>query len=539
MRPMLATKGTHVPGGGEWLHEVKWDGMRVLVEVRPTMAASCTSAPATRRTSGSPSPSCTGSPASAATCCSTARWSRSSTASRPSVRWPTASTSARPAARRLLAETNPVTLLVFDLLRLDGEDLTGRPLTERRELLEGLGLLDVHWQVPATYDDGEMLLEATAAAEARGHRQQEAVLALPARPPLAGLAEVPAPRPSARTSSGAGVTRPTAPRGSARCSWGSRPTDGLVYRGRVGSGIAGKEGQRLLGVLGPLLADESPFADEVPKVDALGTVWVRPEVVVDIAALGHDPGEAAAPAVVPRRPHRPDARRTWRSPRWLRRRAEEVMVDVGGRTLKISNLAKVMYPTTGTTKGEVLNYYARVSPVLLPHLADRAVTRIRWPHGTGDMQFFEKNLPSGAPSWLHSVTVPSTGSRGGGDTIVFPVIDGLADLTYFANLASLELHVHQWTVGQERAAEEPEPDGHRPRPRPSRRPAGVLPGRAAGARQARGAGPVRGAGDLRQQGPAPVRRAARQAQLRRGARPGPGDRAGAHRRSTRSWWSGR
>ena len=130
-------------------------------------------------------------------------------------------------------------------------------------------------------------------------------------------------------------------------------------------------------------------------------------------------------------------------------KSEEVMVDVGGRTLKISNLSKVMYPTTGTTKGEVLNYYARVAPVLLPHLADRAVTRIRWPHGTGDMQFFEKNLPSGAPSWLHSVTVPSTGSRGGNsDKIVFPVIDGLADLTYFANLASLELHVHQWTVGK-------------------------------------------------------------------------------------------
>ncbi len=128
--------------------------------------------------------------------------------------------------------------------------------------------------------------------------------------------------------------------------------------------------------------------------------------------------------------------------------AEEVMVEVAGRTLKISNLAKVMYPTTGTTKGEVLNYYARVSGVLLPHLAHRAVTRIRWPHGTGDMQFFEKNLPSGAPKWLHSVTVPSTGSRGGGDTISYPVIDDLAELTYFANLASLELHVHQWTVGK-------------------------------------------------------------------------------------------
>jgi bifunctional non-homologous end joining protein LigD len=127
---------------------------------------------------------------------------------------------------------------------------------------------------------------------------------------------------------------------------------------------------------------------------------------------------------------------------------EEVLVDVGGRTLRISNLSKVLYPVSGTTKGEVLNYYAQVAPVLLPHLADRAVTRIRWPHGTSDGQFFEKNVPRGVPSWIRTVTVPSTGSRGGGDKIVFPVIEGLPDLTYFANLASLELHVHQWTVGR-------------------------------------------------------------------------------------------
>jgi bifunctional non-homologous end joining protein LigD len=124
----------------------------------------------------------------------------------------------------------------------------------------------------------------------------------------------------------------------------------------------------------------------------------------------------------------------------------EVKVEVDGRTLTISNLAKVLYPNTGTTKGEVLNYYAQISPVLLPHLHDRAVTRIRWPHGTGDMSFFEKNLPSGAPSWLKTITVPTTGSRGGRtDKIVFPVVEDLATLTYLANLASLELHVHQWT----------------------------------------------------------------------------------------------
>ncbi|MBO9523885.1 MAG: non-homologous end-joining DNA ligase [Nocardioidaceae bacterium] len=127
----------------------------------------------------------------------------------------------------------------------------------------------------------------------------------------------------------------------------------------------------------------------------------------------------------------------------------EVRVEVDGRVLTLVNLEKVMYPRTGTTKGEVLNYYARVAPVMLPLLADRAVTRIRWPHGTGDKSFFEKNVPAGIPSWLRVVKVPTTGSRtesGEAGELRFPVVDSLAALTYLVNLASLELHVHQWTV---------------------------------------------------------------------------------------------
>ena len=130
---------------------------------------------------------------------------------------------------------------------------------------------------------------------------------------------------------------------------------------------------------------------------------------------------------------------------------EELRVDVDGRTLKISNLDKVLYPRTGTTKGEVLNYYAQVAPVLLPHLKDRAVTRIRWPHGVADKSFFEKNTPAGTPSWVRTANVPTTGSRGSsrhGDHLVFPIVDDLATLTWLVNLAALELHVHQWTVNR-------------------------------------------------------------------------------------------
>lgn len=125
----------------------------------------------------------------------------------------------------------------------------------------------------------------------------------------------------------------------------------------------------------------------------------------------------------------------------------EVHVEVEGRTLRLSNLDKVLYPGTGTTKGEVLHYYAQVAPVMLPHLAGRAATRIRWPHGTGQGSFFEKNAPAGTPSWVRIAAVPTTGSRGGTEgELRFPVVDDVATLTWLANLAALEIHVHQWRV---------------------------------------------------------------------------------------------
>lgn len=127
----------------------------------------------------------------------------------------------------------------------------------------------------------------------------------------------------------------------------------------------------------------------------------------------------------------------------------EVHVSVGGRTLRLTNLGKVLYPATGTTKGEVLDYYARIAPVLLPHLHGRAVTRIRWPHGVAGESFFEKNVPARTPGWVRTATVPTTGSRTASrqeGTITFPVVEELATLTWLVNLAALELHVHQWVV---------------------------------------------------------------------------------------------
>jgi bifunctional non-homologous end joining protein LigD len=124
-----------------------------------------------------------------------------------------------------------------------------------------------------------------------------------------------------------------------------------------------------------------------------------------------------------------------------------VLVDVDGRTLKLTNLEKVLYPS-GFTKGQVIDYYSRVAPVMLPHLADRALTRKRYPNGTDGPMFFEKNKPQGTPSWVRTVTLPSPGSSKNRDTIDYVVCDDLPTLVWTANLAALELHTHQWKVGR-------------------------------------------------------------------------------------------
>jgi bifunctional non-homologous end joining protein LigD len=131
-------------------------------------------------------------------------------------------------------------------------------------------------------------------------------------------------------------------------------------------------------------------------------------------------------------------------------------VSVDGRQLTVRRLDKVLYPDTGTTKAEVLDYYARIAPVLLPLLANRPVTRLRWPDGTGAKPFFEKNVPSHAPDWLRTVVLASPGSTRDRETLTYPLIDDTAGLIWTGNLAALELHVPQWQVGPRGGAHDPD-----------------------------------------------------------------------------------
>jgi bifunctional non-homologous end joining protein LigD len=131
------------------------------------------------------------------------------------------------------------------------------------------------------------------------------------------------------------------------------------------------------------------------------------------------------------------------------KRSDRLAVEIDGRTVELSNLEKVLYPEADFTKAEIIDYYTRIAPVLLPHLADRALTRIRFPNGVTGPSFFEKNAPAGTPDWVRLETLPVPGSTKSRETIDFVVVDDLATLVWTANLAGLELHTPQWRVGHD------------------------------------------------------------------------------------------
>jgi len=118
-------------------------------------------------------------------------------------------------------------------------------------------------------------------------------------------------------------------------------------------------------------------------------------------------------------------------------RVTDSAVDIQGRHLKLSNLEKVLYPATGFTKQQVIDYYARIAPVMIPHLAGRALTRKRYPDGVDGEPFFEKNAPMHKPEWVKTAPIWSGRNR---RTIHYVLADDLATLVWLANLAALELH---------------------------------------------------------------------------------------------------
>ena len=281
-RPMLAIVADSVPTGAAWVHEVKWDGMRVLVDVREGRVTVWSR---TERDVTAAFPELDGLSDSyddmlldgEVVALDGGRPSFHALTERMHV-------AERRRAERLMA-TRPVTLMIFDLLRLFGSELTGQPWSARRELLERLALEGRYWQVPPVYDDGEELLAATADQGLEGivSKRRSAPYAAGRRSPdwrkrphrnslsvvVGGW------RPEIGTTGRLGAVLVGLPDSDG----------GWRYAGRVGAGLAGTAGEALSVRLRPLARDTSPFTDEVPSIDARGTTWVEPRLVVEVASL--------------------------------------------------------------------------------------------------------------------------------------------------------------------------------------------------------------------------------------------------------------
>ena len=280
MRPMLATRGTHVPTGDEWRHEVKWDGMRVLVDVRRGSARLFSRNEIDATVSF---PELVGVPVEDAlldgevVAFADGVPSFGALAERMHV--------SRADRARHLAERIPVTLLVFDVLRVGDRDLMEEPLAVRRERLEDLDLQHDRWQTPSTYDDGRMLFDATYQQALEGIVSKR--LSSRYRPGLRSKDWLKFAHRRRESYVVGGWRLETDSQDRLGAVLVGQPSaDGLLYRGRVGSGIAGRKAAVLREVLAGLTRETTPFVDEVPRLDALGTTWVEPVLVVDVESLG-------------------------------------------------------------------------------------------------------------------------------------------------------------------------------------------------------------------------------------------------------------
>jgi|SRR6187549_252119 len=336
----------------------------------------------------------------------------------------------------------PVTYVVFDLLYLEGRDLTGEPYRRRRELLEGLELSGPSWQTPG-YSVGHAreLLEASREQQLEGIVMKR--LDSKYMPGKRGGSWLKV-KNTGRQELVIGGWLPGEGRrknrlGALLLGWFD-PDDGgrtLHYAGKVGTGFSERDLDDLVERLRPLAIDVNPFAARRGPRNAN---WVEPRLVAEIEMReltkeglvrhGSFKGlreDKDAGEVVPER-------LTLTAERLPRGKAE---LTVEGRALRVSNLDKVLYPETGFTKGDLIDFYARVGDVLLPHLRGRPLTLKRYPDGVEGGHFYEKRCPAHRPEWVRTAKVWSERHR---EEIDYCLVEDLPTLVWAANLADIELH---------------------------------------------------------------------------------------------------
>jgi bifunctional non-homologous end joining protein LigD len=338
---------------------------------------------------------------------------------------------------RRLARDTPVTYVVFDLLWLDGHSLMDLPYEERRARLAELDLGDgERWRVPDyVVGRGAQLLAATEQQGLEGviAKRLDSVYEPGRRSP--SWVKV---KNLYRQEVVVGGWVPGDGRRRDRIGAllaGVWDNGELRHIGRVGTGFTEKELDRLSKLLAPLTREDSPFAPGGPKVPR-NAVFVEPRFVAEVEFREWtEGGQLRAPSYKGLRDDK-DAELVVREEEIatelvVREEANAVVAEVGGREVKLSNLEKVLYPEAGFAKRDVIEYFARIAPTVLPHLEGRALTLKRYPNGVNANYFYEKNAPSHRPDWVETARV--------GD-IDYVVCNDEATLVWLANLADLELH---------------------------------------------------------------------------------------------------
>jgi len=425
-RPMLATLERGVPHGEQWTFEVKWDGYRALAYVH---SGDC------ELVSRNDKPL-------------TERFPHIAREVVKAVKTPNAvldgevcalDEQGRASFSEMQKGSDRLVYYAFDVLEIDGMPLIDLAFQERHERLTRL--LDGRnraVRISETFDDGDALYEAA--------KEQ-------------GLEGIMAKRLDSRYFPGkrtrdwlkikthgreefviAGYTHGGGRRAGTLGSLilATREGGELKYVGNVGTGFTDKEIRELLTKLKPLRRDTSPFkvVPKMPRVRKNEIVWVEPKLVaeVEFVEYTHD-GRLRAPSY--------QGLREDKAAEEVHR--EEPLHDTitrGRRSLKLSNLDKVFFAEDGITKGDLLRYYQRIAPVLVPHVKDRPFTMKRYPNGIHDKFFFQKDAPSHMPEWIPTFrTLVSTREKPRQKKWVnFPLVNDELALLWTVNMGCVDMN---------------------------------------------------------------------------------------------------
>jgi bifunctional non-homologous end joining protein LigD len=340
-------------------------------------------------------------------------------------------------------KSHPVTYVIFDLLYLDGHSLMEEPYTERRRRLEELELDGDHWQTPAySPGNGKALLQATVEKGLEGLVAKR--LDSRYEPGKRGGAWLKI-KNKASQELVIGGWEPGEGRRRDRIGallLGFYEEGQLRYAGKVGTGFTEKTLDDLARRLKPLERKTSPFSGLPPPPRR--AIFVEPELVAEIEFTEWTPERML------RHPSFKGLREDKEAEEVVAEQVQEaaiervkeladgkVLVRVEGRELKLSNLDKVLYPKTGFTKGDLIDFYVRIAPVLLPHLHGRPLTLKRYPDGVEGQHFYEKRCPAHRPDWVQTASIWSDRH---GKEIDYCLAQDLPTLVWLANLADIELH---------------------------------------------------------------------------------------------------